>query len=434
MNLWRLCLALVLAVLAAVPARAQQFDPFDRLGTIQPRENLFGRDRAVGVLDRPRPAYAAQPVRAGRFEILPQLLGTLENDDNVFATERDTVSDAILRLRPRVAVNRPDPDLSLSLAGEAELTRYASRQSENSDAYALEGRARYVVDRDTNVDLRLLRARAIEERTDPSSLNGLARPNRFDVTEAYGEVRREVGRARVRTTLDWERRDYRDNRTRLGAGVDQDFRDRATLTLGVIGEYALSPSFAVFVAGSANKRDYRPRIGPLPARDSRGWDVAAGASFELGKLMRGALRLGYLKQDYRSPVFRDVGGVLVRGELSYFVTPLVTVTATADRSVVETGVVEAAGYLRTAAGVRVDYELLRNLILQGEAGYEKRRFNAVERRDDRFAAGLSATWLINRRLSLKGELRHRGQDSAGPFPGRQFAQNRALVSLVFKGL
>lgn len=433
MKRWQVVLFGVLACSAA-PAAAQQYDPFDRLGTIQPRENIFGRDRVIGVLDRPRPAYAAQPIRAGRIEIMPQIIGTLEYDDNVFATDDNRVSDGIVRLRPRVSVARPDPDLSLSLAGEAELTRYLSQTSENSEQYTLEGRARYTVSRETLVDVRLLQARAIEERTAPGSLTGLSRPNRFDLSEAYAEVRHEVGRIRVRTTLDWERRNYVDNRSRLGLPIDQDFRDRSTVTIGTIGEYALSPSFAVFVAGSANKRDYRTRIGPIPARDSRGWELAAGASFELGKLMRGALRLGYLSQDYASPQFRDVNGLLVRGELSYFVTPLVTITATADRSVVETGVLEAAGYLRSAVGLRADYELLRNLILQGEVGYERRRFNAVDRRDDRFAAGFSATWLLSPRWSLKGELRHRGQDSSGPIPGRDFGQNRAMLSLVFKGL
>lgn len=422
-----------LACLAA-PAAAQQYDPFDRLGTIQPRENIFGRDRVVGVLDRPRPAYAAQPIRAGSLNIMPQIVGTLEFDDNVFATDENRVSDGIVRLRPRVSVVRPDPDLTLSLAGEAEFTRYMSRQSENSDQCAVEGRGRYTISRETLVDLRLLQARAIEERTSPDSLTGLARPNRFDISEAYGEVRHEVGRIRVRTTLDWERRNYQDNRNPLGAVIDQDFRDRSTVTIGTIGEYAFSPRFAVFVAGSANARDYRTRIGPIPARDSRGWELAAGASFEVGKLMRGALRLGYLSQNYRSPQFRDVNGVLVRGELSYFITPLVTITATADRSVVETGVLEAAGYLRTAGGLRVDYELLRNLILQGEVGYERRRFNAVDRRDGRFAAGLTATYLVSPRWSVRGEYRYRSQDSEGLIPGRDFGQNRALVSLVFKGL
>src|SRR3546814_8884020 len=89
-------------------------------------------------------------------------------------------------------------------------------------------------------------------------------------------------------------------------------------------DLALSPSVALFVAGSLGKRDYRERSGPVAARDSTGFDLAAGASFELGRKARGSLRLGYLHQDYKAAEFEDVSGFLVRGELAYFLTPLVT--------------------------------------------------------------------------------------------------------------
>src|SRR3546814_20794569 len=81
--------------------------------------------------------------------------------------------------------------------------------------------------------------------------------------------------------------------------IDQDFRDHSSYTGTAIGEYALSPSVALFVAGSLGKRDYRERSGPVAARDSTGFDLAAGASFELGRKARGSLSLGYLHQDYK---------------------------------------------------------------------------------------------------------------------------------------
>ncbi|MBK5265363.1 MAG: outer membrane beta-barrel protein, partial [Alphaproteobacteria bacterium] len=132
--------------------------------------------------------------------------------------------------------------------------------------------------------------------------------------------------------------------------------------------------------------------------------------------------------------FNDVGGLLVRGELAYFITPLVTLTAKVNRDVAETGVIEAAGYVRTTASLRADYELLRNVILRAEAENEHRNFVGINRQDDRFTGDLSATWLVSPRWSMQMGFSHRGQDSSGLLSGRDFSENRMSVSAVFKGL
>lgn len=415
-------------------AMAQQYDPFDRLGTLQGSDNPFGRDRNVGVAERPRPAYEAVPIKAGSLAIMPQLVTRLDLDDNIYALPAPRSHDEILLFRPRISIGRPSPNLAWSLAGEYEGKRYFRNGSENTNDYAAQGSAHYTIKRDTILDLRLVQSRNSEERASPDSLTGITRPNRFYRSEAYGELMHRFNRLRLRGTLDYERLNYTDNRNAAGNEIDQDFRDRSTTTGGLIVEYGLSPSFAVFTAASANRRDYRTRIGPVPARDSSGYELALGANFDVGHLMHGSLRLGYLNQDYKDPLFNDVNGLLVRGELAYFVTPLVTLTARIDRNVAETGVIEAAGYVRTTASFRADYELLRNLILRAEVGNEHRNFVGADRRDDRFTGDLGATYLVSPRWSLQMNFSHRGQDSSGLLSGRDFSENRFSVGAVLKGL
>jgi hypothetical protein len=427
--------ATALLLLGGAPmAHAQSFDPFERLGTLQGSDNPFGRDRNIGVAERPRPEYEAVPIKAGSLAIMPQLVAGLELNDNIYALSSPRVNDEILRIRPRLRIARPSPNLALSLAGEYDGTRYFRNSTENTNDYTAQGNAHYTISRDTIFDLGLVHSRESEDRASPDSLAGLARPNRFYRSEAYGALTHSFNRLRLRGTLDYERRNYLSNRDGAGNMVDQNFRDRSTLTGAVIAEYGLSPSFALFVAGSANQRDYRTRIGPVPARDSSGYEAAFGANFELGRLMRGSLRLGYLEQDYKDPVFRDVDGLLIRGELAYFVTPLVTLTAKVDRDVAETGVIEAAGYVRTTTSLRADYELLRNLILRAQVGNEHRSFVGADRRDDRFTGDLGATWLLSPRWSLQMGFSHRGQDSKGLLQGRDFSENRLSLGAVFKGL
>lgn len=417
----------------AAPALAQQSDATDGLGSVS-SENSFGRDRNVSVLERRRPDYTAEPIHIGTLELMPRIAVGAGYDDNLYAQPNDEIGDAYVRIRPRFSLVRPSPNLKLSLDGELDLLRHADRSSENTTQYSVNAGALYTISRSDTLNLTARHGRYSQERVSPDSPTQASRPVRFTVNGGTATYTHVFNRLRVRGVVDVENRNYRDSLTPGGEELDQDFRDHTTYTGTAIGEYALSPSVALFVAGSVNKRDYRERTGPVAARDSKGFDLAAGASFELGRKARGSLRLGYLHQDYRPAEFEDVSGLLVRGELAYFLTPLVTITGTIDRGVKETGVSGATGYLATNMTLRADYELLRNLIISAGGELEKRDFNNIDRRDDRWTWRGSASYLVSKRLALRFDVQRRTQSSRGFNAGREFADNRVSVGVTFSGL
>lgn len=417
----------------AVPALAQQSDATDGLGSVS-SENSFGRDRNIGVLERRRPDYTPEPIHVGTLELLPRMAIGVGYDDNLYAQPDDEIGDAYVRIRSRLSLVRPSPDLRLSLDGELDLLRYADRSSENATQYSVNAGALYTISKSDTLNLTLRHGRYSQERVSPDSPTQASRPVRFDLSGGTATYTHVFNRLRVRGVVDIENRNYGDSVTPGGEEIDQDFRDHTVYTGTVIGEYALSPSVALFVAGSVNKRDYRERIGPVAARDSKGFDLAAGTSFELGRKARGSLRLGYLHQDYRPAEFEDVSGFLVRGELAYFLTPLVTITGTVDRGIRETGVNGATGFLATNMTLRADYELLRNLIISAGGELEKRNFNNIDRQDDRWTWRGSASYLVSKRMALRFDLQRRTQSSQGITAGREFADNRVSVGFTFSGL
>lgn len=417
----------------AAPAHAQQSDATDGLGSVS-TENSFGRDRNIAVLERRRPDYTPEPIELGVLELMPRMAIGAGYDDNLYAQENDRIGDAYLRIRPRVSLVRPSPNLKLSLDGELDLLRYASRPSENATQYSVNAGALYTISRSNTLNIMLRNGRYSQERVSPDSPTQADRPIRFTQSGGTATYTHVFNRLRVRGVLDVENRNYSDSVTPGGDPIDQDFRDHTTYTGSAVGEYALSPSIALFVAGSVNKRDYRERIGPVAARDSKGFELAGGASFELGRKARGALRLGYFRQDYRPIAFEDVSGLLVRGELAYFLTPLVTITGTVDRGIKETGVNGATGYLATNMTLRADYELLRNLILSAGGELEKRDFNNIDRKDDRWTWRGSASYLVSKRMALRLDVQRRTQSSWGATAGREFADNRVSVGFTFSGL
>lgn len=414
-------------------AFAQVSDATDDVGRESP-SSAFGRDRNVSVMEREHPEYEPVPVHLGMLELTPSMAIGTGYDDNLYAVQAPRIGDAYLHLVPRLKIVRPSENLKLTLNGQFDLTRYASRTTENQTNYRVDGSAHYVISNATTFDLSALHGRFAQERTDPDSPALTQRPIRFTISEATGTVIQVFNRLRLRGLLNVEKRDYRDGADALGNVVDQDFRDRTTITGTGIGEYALSPSIALFGAGSYNTRDYRTRIGPVPARDSQGYELALGSSFELGAKIRGSLRAGYLKQNYRDPFFADIGGVLVRGDIAYFLTPLVTLTGTIDRKVNETGILEAAGYLSTTATVRADYELLRNLILSASVEKEARDFNNIDRNDDRLNYRASGIYRLSPRVALRADLLHRSQSSVGTVLGREFEKTRLSFGVTLSGL
>ena len=152
--------------------------------------------------------------------------------------------------------------------------------------------------------------------------------------------------------------------------------------------------------------------------------------FELGALIRGEVAAGYIRQDFQDAAYGDLDGVGGRARLSWFPTRLTTLTATAARSVEDTGVIGSAGALRTDVSISVDHELLRNLILTAETAWSEDDYNGLDRTDTRFAASFSAIYRLNRRYNLTAGLTYLDQSSSGAAAGPTYRSTRLSIAVA----
>ena len=152
--------------------------------------------------------------------------------------------------------------------------------------------------------------------------------------------------------------------------------------------------------------------------------------FELGALVRGEVAAGYIRQEFRNTAYGGLDGVGGRARLSWFPTQLTTLTATAARSVEDTGVIGSAGALRTDLSISVDHELLRNLILTAETAWSEDGYNGLDRTDTRFTAGFSAVYRLNRRYGLTAGVTFLDQSSSGAAAGPSYRSTRLSVAVV----
>lgn len=391
--------------------------------------DLFVRNRAVAVRDRPQPAYDPLGVRAGGFTAFPRLQSGVVHDDNVFAAEDDRQTATTFRLMPEVVVRSNGSRHALETRARAEIDRNLDFDSENTIDWSLSGAGRLDVVRGIDITLAADYAHDHEARTAAGADPAPRRPIAFELASASLKATRTRGRLRLQADAAVLRYDYRDGLSAAGAVIEQDDRDRSAVRLTGRADYALSPATALFVQIARDGRDYRTVAGS-PERSSSGHEMLAGVDFELGALIRGEVAAGYIRQNFQDPVYGNLDGFGGRARLSWFPTQLTTLTATAGRSVEDSGVIGSAGALRTDLSIGVDHELLRNLILTAETAWSEDDYNGLDRTDTRFAASFSAVYRLNRRYGLTAGLAYLDQSSSGAAAGPSYRSTGLSVAVI----
>lgn len=410
---------------AASPTLAQSVSAGQARST-----DLFARDRAIGVRERPRPDYEASGVPAGGFLIFPKLQADVEYNDNVFASETNAQDDFIFRLRPEVTAESGWSRNYLAGFARATLSRNVDFDSESANEWSLGGNGRLDVMRGTNITGGADYSHSVEPRTSSNTAQAAVDPIDFDVAQAYVAGSRVVGRLKLGARADIRSFDYEDGRTAGGFVIEQDDRDRDVASLVGRVDYAISPATAVFAQVTGNERSYGNVPTGFVGRDSTGYEALGGVNFELGAVSRGEVAVGYISQKFDDASYADIDGFGARAQIEYFPTELTTITASAARTIDDAGIIGSAGYFRSEVAVSIDHELLRNLILSSRIGYSDDDFNGIDRTDKRVSGSLGGTYLISRNFGLSLTAAYIDQRSEGALRGPDYTVTRLFISLV----
>ena len=418
-----LACALVLTATASVAQVAAVDDP--------------AASRNAGVLDRARPDYDAVGIRAGSFLVLPKATTTLDSSDNIFAAHTNTVSDTVILFQPEVTMRSDWSRNMLELYARAAFSAYGSHSSQNATEAEVRATGRYDIAEGSNLNGGLGYAYLAEPRylataqAQTGALSTTSGPEHYTLLSGHAGAVQTLNRVRLSETVQVADYRYEGNALTFGVYGGEKTRDRTEVTETGRAELAISPDTAVFVQGDLNQRSYRQ--GPPETvlnRDSNGYDVTVGGRLDLTHLIRGEFRVGYLNQDYDSNVFRSVSGLSLSSRFDYFLTPLTTVTFTADRAVGDAADPRSSGYITTNGGIEVDHELRRNIILTGRGFVAHDDYRGIDRTDDRWTARLGGTWLINRMLGLGLFFDHIDVSSKGTAAIGDYTVNQILLSLV----
>lgn len=389
------------------------------------------RGRNVSVLQRERPEYSAPGLRAGAFTIYPKVEGELGAIDNTFATLSNKKSDTYFDVKPSVAIGSDWSRHSVNLNAGLVDRRYFDHSSENYDNWHVDASGRFDVIGDSYMTGGMEAKRDHITREEISFPANAAEPVATTTTDGFLRGVYQGGRVRLLGNVVVAKVDFDDVKSNTGARIDQDGRDFNNVAVTARGDYAISPDTALFVEVKRTTYSY-DSVTVGRKRDSTQTESLVGADFDLTSLLRGEVGVGYLQREYDDPGFSKISGLAVRGKVEYFPTQITTVTLDARRSVEDSILANAGGYLSTYGAVRVDHELLRNLLLNAMVGYENDKFRGADRRDKILDFKVGANYLVNRYVGVGAGFNHRKRDSSGAAKGPEFGLNRFTVTLTIQ--
>ncbi|WP_425228655.1 outer membrane beta-barrel protein [Sphingomonas sp.] len=372
-----------------------------------------------GVADRPRPDYdAVGSPFLGSWRAYPSIWLIGEATDNYLATDTNRRSDAYLSVVPEVYFKDNGGPNRLEAHAFFSQSVHANLPNENAASGGVSISSAYEPARDTQLRADISAAHYVESRSSLGAFQAAADPVKFEAYHAGLGVTHSFVDLSLGLNAALDRDQFHDTHLANGTPIDQDYRDVRTATVGATANYALRNGIGLVLSGSYVDERYDLRPGkngfsPLTNidRDSSGYNITGGVSLELTHLVFGTIQVGYLSRNYTDPRLNDFSGLSFSGDVLWNVTPLTSLRFRASRSVQDTSSTFIAGNTRSDFRVSVDHELYRYIILSGDAFYGHFSPNGPGIGGDEYSVGASARYLIDRRYSVSGGVRHSGRSS-----------------------
>jgi hypothetical protein len=138
----------------------------------------------------------------------------------------------------------------------------------------------------------------------------------------------------------------------------------------------------------------------------------AGLDYQGESLWRYSLLVGVERTEFSAAQYGSETAPVVSAQVIYTPTGVLTLTGSATRAIEDSDTLASAGYVLSQANLTADYELLRNVLLEGRAGVQYVSYIQGSSQSNETVGG-GVTWLLNQnvRLSLNDDFTN--QTSAG---------------------
>jgi hypothetical protein len=389
------------------------------------------------VLTRARPEYDALGIRLGTFFFYPAISAGFGYSDNVF-NDASNVGDYFYALAPEFKLQSDWSRHALNVTGGAKYLSFSEQDGESRTDWNLGADLRLDLMRGTEIKADAHFARLHEPRgTDLAG--GLtpgapAEPTELSRSGFGAEIGHTLNRVRLSLGLSLDQIDYEDTPRIPGGSSDffnNDDRDRTVTEVFAKAAVEVSEDTAVFVRGRWSGHDFDSELDDEGFnRDSSGWGIDGGVEFAMTHLLVGELFAGYTLRSYDDPAFDEAAEFGFGAGLKWFPSMLTTISVDAARTIEDTSIQAASGYVSTRGQLGIDHEILRNLIFSGRIGYESAEYQDVARSDDILRGSLGGRFLLNNHFHFDAGWEYTNRSSSDlPF---EYSTGQFQLSLTGK--
>lgn len=409
---WDIACTLVLTAMSVLSATARAEDL------------LPARTEVAG--SRAQPAFESDGIRLGSWIAAPEVQVKTGYESNLFGLEQEAKSDGYAALSATFRLSSDWERHGIGVSGRTDLIRFFCFDQQNTEEFAV--RAAGHVDLDHLVVQASASVSRVAERR---GINGtpltLGQPSLHRSLAQSLDLRRESGPVLIGVSISHQDLSFSELTAPDGTIVSQQFRDsdqwefkaRATYTPSDRSSLSL---YALYQRGQV----------PFPNNFANETLSAGGAmAIDTGVARLGA-EMGYLKRRLSNPAFKDFDGWIYNGSLSWYPTPLLTLTARVGKSLENSGVPTVGTIISRSYRLEADYEFLRNMLVQANFSLRRERFPEIGRSADSRVQEIKSEFRFNRVVAIGAYGRHECKNSSVTFTVRRFCASSTGLSLTFR--
>jgi len=372
--------------------------------------------------------YAAIGVPLSSFLLFPSVTVTTTFDDNIKRTPTNNLTDTFFTFSPSVALRSQWARHALNVTASSDSLVYAKYSTENVTLYNFNADGRIDVFSSLRLTGLITFGQLYEFRASPELPTDAMKPLPYKRTRGDVSLEYQPAQLGVEIGLGFDRYRYGSVDTPSGQISWADL-NRDVISPHARAFYEFQSGYAAYIETIFEQRDFELDVDRSGLdRSSHGYRVRGGVEASLSNLIVGEVFVGYLDQQYPSPL-EDVRGLDFGATLDWFITPLTTFHLLASRTVNDTTFVGVSGIDDQTIALSIDHGLLRNLILRGNIGYTDSQFRGGSRNDQVTDAGVGGQYLLNRYLSVA--VRYAYQRRTSDVAGQGYTDN--LFSIAVRG-
>lgn len=325
------------------------------------------------------------------FVVFPSFGISGAYDSNIYLSHQDPVADKRVVYSPAVSISSDWENHLLSVAVNANFTRFQDRSSEDTDDFQAQTSGRLDVLDDLKVSGVGGIARRHESRSAEDDPGSAFKPTVYYDTFLDTTTEYHPDAFLLRVKLNADNQNYLNNGT-----INNDTRDLTIYSVSARFGYEFTPGTTLFIEPKGDIRRFaRKRDTSGLLQDNSSFGALAGITVDTSGVTFLDFGAGVTRRNYDEPSFQSQTNLDFSGRFVWNPTDLISVTGSVGRSTAESSTPGESGVLTTTYSLGLDYAFLDNIIISGGLSHVVGINQQSGRTDLDYTGNVGVKYLVN---------------------------------------